>query len=160
MNYNPIAIARKMRGMSQAKLADAINTLTQTVSKWESQARNISAESAANMAKVLDVDEAWIRGTAQSVPLYDPLEEVTFTCPIVRSEELPDDEGMLYHVYLAETGDVVALLLHHGLQFTATDWTNRDAQPGSAAEIADCKWMDARGAYAIMLNGMPHMFPV
>lgn len=157
---NTIRIVLNMRGMTGKELAERVGVAQPQLSGWERGVRTPGAEAAAKLAKELDVDEAWIRGTAQSVPLYDPLEEVTFTCPIVRSEELPDDEGMLYHVYLAETGDVVALLLHHGLQFTATDWTNRDAQPANAAEITDCKWMDARGAYAIMLNGMPHMFPV
>lgn len=157
---NNIRVALYMRGMKANELAERAGVSQPQLSGWERGVRTPGADAAAKLAKVLDVDEAWIRGTAQSVPLYDPLEEVTFTCPIVRSEELPDDEGILYHVYLAETGDVVALLLHHGLQFTATDWTNRDAQPANAAEIADCKWMDARGAYAIMLNGLPHMFPV
>lgn len=156
---NNIRVALRMRGMKANELAERVGVAQPQLSGWERGVRVPGAEAAAKLAKVLDVDEAWIRGTAQSLPLYDPLGRVTFSCPIVRSEELPDDEGILYHVYLAETGDVVALLLYHGLQFTATDWTSLDAQPANAAEIADCKWMDARGEYAIMLNGMPHMFP-
>ncbi len=159
---NNIRIAMKLRGRKEAasELVERLGVTPEQVSTWE-QGENVpAADIAEKIAAVLDVDEAWIRGTAQSVPLYDPLEKVTFTCPIVRSEKLPDDTGMLYHVYLAETGDVVALLLFYGLQFTVTDWTDWWAQPKTVSDIPDCKWMDARGADAIMLNGMPHMFPV
>lgn len=157
---NNIRIARNMRGMKAADLAERVGVTPPRVSEWERGQHVPNADAAAKIAQALDVDEAWIRGTAQSAPLYDPFERVTFNAQIVRSEELPDDAGMLYHVYLAETGDVVALLLHHGIQFTATDWTSWPAQPQTIADIPNCRWMDARGADAIMMHGLPHMFPV
>lgn len=157
---NNIRIALNMRGMTAAELADRAGVAPPRISEWERGARIPGADAAAKLSSVLDVDEAWIRGTAQSAPLYDPFGKVTFACPIIRTEELPGGAGVLYHVYLPEGGDVVALLMRDGTQFTPTDWESWPAQPGNAAEIADCRWMDARGMDAVMMGGLPYMFPV
>lgn len=153
---NPITVARTLRHMTQGDLAAKLSLTPQRVSHWETGTRNPGPDYAAHIAYALDVDAAWIRGTAQYVPIYDPLAHTALYGQIVRSELLP--EGMMYHLYLDETGDTVAMLLIHGEQFTPRDW--QSVQPQNVADAPNYVWVDVNGNDAIMLNGLPHRWPV
>lgn len=152
---SPITIARNLRHMTQGELAAKLGLTPQRVSHWETGTRNPGPDHATHIARALDVDAAWIRGTAQYAPLYDPLTHATHIGQIVRSELLPD--GMMYHLYLDETGDTVAMLLIHGEQFTPRDW--QSLQPQNVADAPNYVWMDVNGHDAIMLDGLPRRWP-
>lgn len=152
---NNITTARRRLGISGQTLADQLNVTRQQVTNWESGFRNPSRAAAQEIANVLDVDIAWIMDCAQPTLIMDPIEHIKLPCHIMRSEAI-EGYGLLQHVVIDETGDVVAVLISDDIVFTTTDW--QGAQPVSAEEIADFKWMDSRGVDAIMLNGLPRVF--
>lgn len=151
---NNIAIARRFRGMTAKALAEQIDVSFQQVGNWEQGLRNPNRTTAAEIARVLDVDAAWIMGCPQAMHLPDPLSGHLIPCSIMRCEEIYG-YGMMYHLYLPDTGDIVAALHNVDVTFTTTDWQGQ--QPQNASEIAGYHWMDLRGNSAIMMDGLPRI---
>ena len=147
-------IARQYTGMSAAELARQLSVSPQQLNAWLSGARVPSRTNVESIARAMDVDAAWLLGVPQSLPLIDPLTGESCGCPILRSEEIAG-YGALYHVYLAESGDIVPVILSTGLQLTPTDWTSLTVR--TAADIGECAWMGPGGRGAVMLSGLPRL---
>lgn len=156
-------IACRFAGMTGVKLAEQLGVTPGYISQLQTDRRGLSRDKARELARVLDVSPAWLMGVAESLILHDPINGDDFTAPIMRSEELAG-YGMLYHVYLDETGDIVPVILSDGLQFTPTDWSGAQAIKcaadirAEAEDRAGVRWMDWRGQDAIMLDGLPRVF--
>lgn len=136
-------VARRLSGMSNLRLADALGTTPGYTSQLANGQRNLSVTSAKKVAGILDVDPAWIIGFPQHFPLYDPHEHVTSNCEIVRSEYMPD-YGTLYHVYNADTGGIMPVIVAGGEQYTPVE-SQDNRIPRSAADIDSYQWMDSTG---------------
>ena len=147
-------IARRMMGVSAAELARMLGVSPQQLNAWISGARTPSRTNVEEIARRMDVDAAWLLGVPQALPLSDPLTGDVFVSPILRSEDIPG-YGMLYHVYLTETGDIVPVILSAGLQLTPTDWTSLTVR--SAEDIPECAWMGPGGRDAVMVDGLPRL---
>ena len=115
--------------------------------------RTPSRDNADQIARVLDCSPAWLLGVAETLPLAD--EGTVFACPIIRAEPIPD-YGTLYHVYLAETGDIVPTIISGGVQFVPYDWQHLYTR--TADEIPETDWLTAGGVPAVMLDGLPRVF--
>ena len=151
---NNIAIARRMRGLTAKALAEMIGVSFQQIGNWEQGIRNPGRSAAQQLADALDVDVAWIMDCPQIMHLKDPLDSTMIPCSIMRCEEIAG-YGMLYHLYVPDTGDIVAALHSADVVFTTTDWQSQ--QPQSASEIAEYRWMSLRGIDAIMVDGLPRI---
>lgn len=149
----PIKTARLMRGISQAQLADTLGILPQSLSSYESGVRTPGPKLLPLLADVLGVDEAYLRGNAQHLAVYDWLDKRTISCEIV-SETLINDYGIFYLVAIEDVG-VVAVISSDGLQLTLSDWQGQ--QPMTADEIHCFSWVDTAGRPAIMFDGLPRV---
>lgn len=147
-------IARQYTGLTAADLARQLSVSPQQLNAWLSGARVPSRTNVDAIARAMDVDAAWLLGVPQSMPLIDPLTGESWVCPILRSESI-EGYGTLYHVYLAESGDIVPVILSTGLQLTPTDWTALTVR--TAADIGECAWMGPGGRDAVMLDGLPRL---
>ena len=152
---NNIAIARCLRGITIKALADRLGVTCQQVGNWECGFRNPKRSAAEQLADELDVDIAWIMDCPQPALIRDPLTGETYGCKIMRSEHI-DGYGIMYHLYIDDTGDIVAQISAGCDILTTTDW--QGLQPQNAAEIAEYRWMDGRGNDAIMVDGLPRVF--
>lgn len=147
-------IACRFAGVSGRELAERLGVTPQYISQLATGKRSPGPNNVWLLARALDVDAAWLLGAAQALPLADPLEGTVYTCPVIRSEEIPD-YGVLYHVYLDQTGDIVPVILSGGVQLTPTDWTALAVR--CAADIGGCAWMGPGGRDAVMLDGLPRV---
>lgn len=148
-------IAKNFCGLSAVALAERLGVSPQQLNGWIKGQRTPSRTNVDNIAEAMDVDPAWLLGVPQRLPLVDSLTGDVFDCPILRSEEI-EDYGVLYHVYLAETGDIVPVIVDGGVQLTPTDWT-WPSPVRSAADIAACAWTGPGGRDAVMLDGLPRI---
>ena len=152
---NNIAIARRFRGMNANTLADEIGVSCQHVSSWERGVRNPNRSTGQRLAEILDVDVAWIMDCPQTAQLFDPSTGEPVLCKIMRCEEI-EGYGLMYHLYIPETGDIATVLrCRDGVEFTTRDWMGK--QPQNASEIAEYDWMDWRRVNAIMFDGLPRI---
>lgn len=147
-------IAKIFAKYTGTELAERLGVSPQHLNAWIKGSRVPNRNNVEYIASVLGVDPAWLLGLPQTMPVVDPLSGDVFTGRIMRSEAI-DGYGELYHVYLNETGDIVPVILSAGIQFTPTDWTTLTVR--SAEEIAEARWMDARGQDTIMLDGLPRV---
>lgn len=147
-------IACGFAGLSGRELAGRLGVTPQYVSQLMTGRRSLGPNNVQLLAQALDVDAAWLLGVAQRLPLVDGDAGTVFSCGIVRTEIL-EGYGALYHVYLDETGDVVPVILSGGIQLTPWDWQTLRVR--QAADIAGERWRDARGAEAVMLDGLPRV---
>ena len=147
-------IAAHFAGLNGKAIAERLGVSTAYVSQLMTGKRSLGPNNVQLLATTLDVDPAWLLGVPQTLPLIDPLTGNVFSAGIIRSEDIPD-YGTLYHVYPAETGDIVPVILSAGLQLTPTDWTALTVR--SAADIADCAWMGPGGRDAVMIDGLPRV---
>lgn len=148
-------IARGFTGLTAAALAQRLDVSPQQLNGWIKGARTPSRTNVESIAAAMDVAPAWLLGVPDRLPLVDPQTGTVYTCPVLREESI-EDYGMLYHLYLAETGDIVPTIIGIGVQFTPTDWQTLTVR--CADDIAEVAWMDARGVDAIMLDGLPRAF--
>lgn len=153
MSNTNFQIALRFARMTGADLARLVDATPSYISQLASGHRSLGKNNVSVFASYLDVSPSWLLNAQESMPLYDPIEKVVFTCGIIRSEEIPG-YGMLYHVYLDETGDIVPVILSSGIQFTPQDWQS-GYYPRSAEEIPDIGWMDNTGTNAIMVDDLP-----
>lgn len=147
-------IAARFAGLNGKEIAERLGVSTAYVSQLMTGKRSLGPNNVQLLATTLDVDPAWLLGVPQALPLIDPLTGDVYACPIIRSEDI-EGYGTLYHVHLAQTGDIVPVILSAGIQLTPTDWTTLTVR--SAADIADCAWMGPGGRDAIMIDGMPRV---
>lgn len=151
MNY--FEIARRFAGLTGLQLAELLEVSPQQITNWGKGLRTPSRSNAVEIAGKLDVEPAWLLGVPDRLAVADPLEGGTvYSYPILRAEDIAG-YGILYHVYNVETGDIVPVILGGGVQFTPTDWQTLGVR--RASEIAEAAWMDARGADAVMVDGLP-----
>lgn len=149
-----LELARRFAGITSKDLAAAVGVSPQQMANWMTGTRTPGRTAADKLATALDVDPEWVMGHGQNLALYDPLSSDVFACGIIRTEQIPG-YGALYHVWLEETGDVVPVIMSTGIQLTPCDWTALHVR--SAADIANERWMDARGRDAVMLDGLPRV---
>ena len=147
-------IATRFAGITGRELAVKLGVSTAYISQLTTGKRSLGPNNVQLMAGMLDVDAAWLLGAAQALPLADPLGDGVWMCPIVRSEEIPG-YGALYHAYMAQTGDIVPVILSAGLQLTPTDWQTLTVR--RAEDIAGCAWMGPGGRDAVMMDGLPRV---
>lgn len=156
-------IAHRFTGLSAVELARKLDVSPQHLNAWLSGQRVPSRTNISGIAAAMGVSPAWLLGVPESLTLHDPVERADYIAPIMRAEHI-NGYGILYHVYLDETGDVVPVILTDGLQFTPADWSAAQAIR-CAADIATesedpagVRWMDWRGIPAIMIDGFPRAF--
>lgn len=147
-------IAKAFTGLSAVALAERLGVSPQQLNGWIKGQRTPSRTSVDSIAKAMDVDPAWLLGVPQRLPLMDPLQGDVCDCPIIRSEEIKN-YGILYHVYLDASGDVVPVILSAGLQLTPIDWQTLTVR--TADDIPQARWMDAQGRDAVMLDNLPRV---
>ena len=147
-------IARRYTGLNGVALARLLGVSPQQLNGWLKGDRVPSRTSVEGIAAKMGVDAAWLLGVAQRLPVVDPDAGAVYSCGIVRTEIL-EGYGALYHVYLDETGDVVPVILSGGIQLTPRDW--QALRVRRAEDIAGERWQDARGAEAVMLDGLPRV---
>ena len=147
-------IAARFAGLNGRELAKRLGVSTAYISQLMTGKRSLGPNNVQLLAKTLDVDAAWLLGVAQALPVADPLEGEVFNARIIRSEDIPD-YGTLYHVHLAETGDIVPVILSAGVQLTPTDWQTLTVR--RAEDIAGCVWMGPDGRDAVILDGLPRV---
>lgn len=149
-------IARQLFArMTGAEVARQTGTTPAYISQLENGHRNLGDNNIQTFSQLFDVSPAWLKNCPERMPLFDPLSDDVFTCDIIRSETIPG-YGILYHVYFEETGNIIAVILASGIQFTPYDWMNGD-YPRSVEDIKDTLWVDNHGKYAIMLDGLPRV---
>lgn len=146
--------AARLAGLNGKQIAERLGVSTAYISQLMTGKRNLGPNNVQLLADLLDVDQAWLLGVPQTLPLIDPLTGDVFSAGIIRSEDIPE-YGTLYHVYLSETGDIVPVILSAGMQLTPTDWTSLTVH--SVADIPDGTWMGPGGLDAIMLDGLPRV---
>lgn len=149
----PLKTARMMRGLTQTALADALNVSAPTLCAYERGDRNLGAKLLPAAAAALGVSAAYLRGDAQRLAVRDFVTGEVYALPII-SESVIDSYGVYYLVEVEEIG-VIAVILADGVQFTPADWQGE--QPMDTDEIADCRWVDAYGRDAIMMDGLPRV---
>ena len=134
-------IARAFAGIRGADLARALGVTPQNLYNWERGIRTPSRANAEAIARVLDVDPAWLLGVEQTLPVT--IHGDTCAARVMRSEYMPG-YGALYHVCLPDTDDIMPVLLAGGAQYTLAD---RDAAdiPHTAADINAYKWAKSQG---------------
>lgn len=147
-------IAKNFCGLSAVALAERLGVSPQQLNGWIKGQRTPSRTGVDQIAAAMGVDPAWLLGVPQRLPLADPLTGDVYSCPIIRSEEIPG-YGTLYHVHLSETGDIVPVILSAGMQLTPTDWQTLTVR--SAADIGECAWTGPGGCDAVMLDGLPRI---
>lgn len=147
-------IAKSFAGLPAAALAQRLGVSPQQLNGWLKGDRTPSRTNVDHIARTMDVDPAWLLGVPQQLPLIDPLHGDVYACAILRTEEIPE-YGILYHVYLAETEDIVPVILSAGIQLTPIDWTSLTVR--SAEDIPDARWMGPGGRDAVMLDGLPRV---
>lgn len=148
-------IARQFTGLNAVELAELLKVSPQHLNAWLKELRTPNRNNVAGIAEKMDVDPAWLLGVPQTLPVVDPLTGKQYLCGILRSEAI-DGYGMLYHVYMDETGTIVPVIVSGGTQLTTTDWETADI-PRRAGEIKDFAWMGPGGQGAVMLDGLPRI---
>lgn len=151
--------AMSWSGVSIAQVAEGTGATPARVSQWRTGSYNISRKAIAKLAPLLNCDEAWLSGHATPFSFYDgksQSEELTY---IVRSEAVPDNGGVLYHVYRERTREIIPVLVRGGTQFVPFCWQVVYNYPRRAENIISTDWVDTDGRPTIMQNGVPHRYP-
>ena len=150
---NHIEYVKQRAGMSNLALAEALGVTPQQVSNWLRGFRKPSEENVKKIAAVLDVDAAWVLGVENRLPVWNPQTGECFIGSIIRSELMPG-YGILYHVYLTEADDCIAVIIADSIQYTPCDWSG--VQPRTSAEIRNCSWSDGY-MIAEIRDGLPYI---
>lgn len=147
-------IARRFAGLSGVELAGRLGVYPQQVQGWVSGSRTPSRSSVTGIASELGVDPAWLLGMPQQMAVIDPVDGSAITGDIMRTEMIPA-YGVLYHIYLDSTGDIIPVIVGGGVQFTPCDWQTLTVK--CADDISAAHWMDCFGRDAVMLDGLPRV---
>lgn len=148
-----LEIAMKMRGMRPIELAEVLGVVRQNIGAYIHGQRALGPTMLPVVAEALGVSQAYLRGIADRLPVYDWESGKTTACPIMSETDI-DGYGSYYIVDHPEIG-WMAVIMSVGIQFTPRDW--QGAQPLSVEDIASTEWVDYMGREAIMLDGLPRV---
>ena len=148
-----LEIAMKMRGMRPIELAEVLGVVRQNIGAYIHGQRALGPAMLPVVAEALGVSQAYLRGIADRLPVYDWESGQVVACPIM-AETVIDGYGCYYIVEHPDVG-WMAVIMSAGIQFTPRDW--QGAQPLSVEDIAGTEWVDYMGREAIMLDGLPRV---
>lgn len=148
-----LEIAMKMRGMRPIELAEVLGVARQNIGAYIHGQRALGPAMLPVVAEALGVSQAYLRGIADRLPVYDWESRQVVACPIMAETDI-DGYGSYYIVDHPEIG-WMAVIMSVGIQFTPRDW--QGAQPLTVGEIAGVKWVDRTGADAVMFDGLPRV---
>ncbi len=151
MSRNNIAIARGMRGLTRAALAEKLGVSLSQIGNWELGIRSPGPKNVVELAQALNVDEAWIAGHPTHIPVPDLIDKTVLSLPVIRSEEI-DGYGTLYTA-LSDDVNPIAVIIGDGLTLVTRDWEGK--QPYCAEDIADVDWLAPDGSPCVMMDGLP-----
>lgn len=145
--------AIRMRGIKSMDLARKLGLARQTINEYTSGRLNLGWKQLPIVAEALGVSQAYLRGIAEHVPVYDWESGEVTACPIM-IETVIDGYGCFDIVEHPDVG-WMAVIMSAGIQFTPRDW--QGPQPLTVDEIAGTEWVDYMGREAIMLDGLPRV---
>lgn len=145
--------AMRMRGMRPIDLAGKLGVTRQNMGNYLHGIRALGPAMLPAAAEALGVSQAYLRGIADRLPVYDWESGKTTACPIMSETDI-DGYGSYYIVDHPEIG-WMAVIMSVGIQFTPRDW--QGTQPLTVEAIADTEWVDYMGREAIMLDGLPRV---
>lgn len=148
-----LEIAMKMRGMRPIELAEVLGVVRQNIGAYIHGQRALGPSMLPVVAEALGVSQAYLRGIADRLPVYDWASGQVVACPIMAETDI-DGYGCYYIVEHPDVG-WMAVIMSVGIQFTPRDW--QGAQPLTVDEIAGVKWVDRTGADAVMFDGLPRV---
>ena len=148
-----LEIAMKMRGMRPIELAEVLGIVRQNIGAYIHGQRTLGPTMLPAVADALGVSQAYLRGIADLLPVYDWSNGKTTACPIM-AETVIDGYGCYYIVEHPEAG-WMAVIMSAGIQFTPRDWQGQ--QPLTVDEIAGTEWVDRTGTDVIMFDGLPRV---
>lgn len=148
-----LEIAMKMRGMRPIELAEVLGVVRQNIGAYIHGQRALGPSMLPVVAEALGVSQAYLRGIADRLPVYDWESGQVVACPIMSETDI-DGYGIYYIVDHPEIG-WMAVIMSVGIQFTPRDW--QGTQPLTVEAIADTEWVDYMGREAIMLDGLPRV---
>lgn len=145
--------AMRMRGMRPIDLAGKLGITRQNMGNYLHGIRALGPAMLPVVAEALGVSQAYLRGIADRLPVYDWESGQVVACPIMAETDI-DGYGCYYIVEHPDVG-WMAVIMSVGIQFTPRDW--QGAQPLTVDEIAGVKWVDRTGADAVMFDGLPRV---
>lgn len=148
-----LEIAMKMRGMRPIKLAEVLGIVRQNIGAYIHGQRTLGPTMLPAVADALGVSQAYLRGIADRLPVYDWESGQVVACPIMAETDI-DGYGCYYIVEHPDVG-WMAVIMSVGIQFTPRDW--QGPQPLTVEAIADTEWVDYMGREAVMLDGLPRV---
>ena len=149
-----LEIAMKMRGMRPIELAEVLGVVRQNIGAYIHGQRALGPTMLPVVAEALGVSQAYLRGIADHLPVYDWESGQVVACHIM-AETVIDGYGCYYIVEHPDVG-WMAVIMSVGIQFTPRDW--QGPQPLSVEDIAGTEWVDHMGREAIMIDGLPRVF--
>ena len=148
-----LEIAMKMRGMRPIELAEVLGVVRQNIGAYIHGQRALGPTMLPVVAEALGVSQAYLRGIADRLPVYDWESGQVVACTIMAETDI-DGYGCYYIVEHPDVG-WMAVIMSVGIQFTPRDW--QGPQPLTVDEIAGTEWVDYMGREAIMLDGLPRV---
>ena len=148
-----LEIAMKMRGMRPIELAEVLGIVRQNIGAYIHGQRTLGPTMLPAVADALGVSQAYLRGIADHLPVYDWESGQVVACPIM-AETVIDGYGCYYIVEHPDVG-WMAVIMSSGIQFTPRDW--QGPQPLTVDEIASTEWVDRTGTDVIMFDGLPRV---
>lgn len=148
-----LEIAMKMRGTRPIELAEVLGIVRQNIGAYIHGQRTLGPTMLPAVADALGVSQAYLRGIADRLPVYDWESGQVVACPII-AETVIDGYGCYYIVEHPDVG-WMAVIMSSGIQFTPRDW--QGPQPLTVDEIASTEWVDRTGTDVIMFDGLPRV---
>ena len=146
-----LEIAMKMRGMRPIELAEVLGVVRQNIGAYIHGQRALGPAMLPVVAEALGVSQAYLRGIADRLPVYDWESGQVVACPIM-AETVIDGYGCYYIVEHPDVG-WMAVIMSSGIQLTPRDW--QGPQPLWVEDIAGTEWVDYMGREATMFDGLP-----
>lgn len=146
--------AMRMRGMRPIDLAGKLGITRHNMGNYLHGIRALGPAMLPAAAGALGVSQAYLRGIADRLPVYDWESGQVVACPIM-AETVIDGYGCYYIVEHPDVG-WMAVIMSSGIQLTPRDW--QGPQPLSVEDIAGTEWVDYMGREATMFDGLPRVF--
>lgn len=143
--------AMRMRGMRPIDLAGKLGITRHNMGNYLHGIRALGPTMLPAAAGALGVSQAYLRGIADRLPVYDWESGQVVACPIM-AETVIDGYGCYYIVEHPDVG-WMAVIMSVGIQLTPRDW--QGPQPLSVEDIAGTEWVDYMGREATMFDGLP-----
>lgn len=145
--------AMRMRGMRPIDLAGKLGITRHNMGNYLHGIRALGPAMLPAAAGALGVSQAYLRGIADRLPVYDWESGQVVACPIM-AETVIDGYGCYYIVEHPDVG-WMAVIMSSGIQLTPRDW--QGPQPLSVEDIAGTEWVDYMGREATMFDGLPRV---